>query len=140
MKIESSVSEIITAKDIQGAYLQFYPNIMQYLWSMKVVTTLANLEIAIYKAFPDKDEMERYLNSLEIEIRDTFNDEEDPKAEAFKKSFEHLKNYVESYKDLGYDIYNVPSITSIDDIKNASEPEEEPTEKKTLHVGKLVTR
>lgn len=142
MKIEASAREIITAKDIQSAYLQFYPCMMQYLWDMKAVTTLANLEIAIYKAFPDKDEMLRYIDSLGVEIRDTYKNEEDPNAAELQKTYEHLKYYIDEYEDIGYDIYTVASALDLDSIKKDSENDEsdEPIEKKHIQVGRLGTK
>lgn len=138
MKVEASKREIITVKDIQGAYLQFYPCIMQYLWDMKTVQCLANLEISIYKAFPDKEEMQKYVNELESYIRDTYNNEEDVNAADFKKTFEHLKSYIEQYEDIGYDIYHVEPIINMDNVED--KVTDEPTEKKTISVGKIVTK
>jgi len=132
MKIEASDREIITAKDIQSAYLQFYPCMMKYLWDMKAVTTLANLEIAIYKAFPDKEEMQKYVNSLDIEIRDTYNNEEDVNAADLKKTFEHLKSYIESYEDIGYDLYAIATTSAIEDIKDDNESGDEIVKKRKL--------
>lgn len=140
MKIEASEREIITAKDIQSAYLQFYPCMMKYLWNMKVVTNLANLEIAIYKAFPDKEEMQKYADSLDIEIRDTYNNEEDVNAEELKKTFDHLKSYIESYEDIGCDLYAIATTSDIEDIKDDDESDSEIVEKKTITVGRLGTK
>lgn len=140
MKIESSTKEIITAQDIQNAYLKFYPFMMQYLWDIKTVMNLANLEIAIYKIFPDKDEMEKYLNLLEIDIRDTYRDDtgEDKELQHFQEAFDHLKSYIEDYEDCGYDIYRIQENLDADDIIEANEEaEKEPTEKKVLHVGRI---
>jgi hypothetical protein len=105
---------------------------MKYLWDMKAVTTLANLEIAIYKAFPDKEEMQKYVNSLDIEIRDTYNNEEDVNAADLKKTFEHLKSYIESYEDIGYDLYAIATTSAIEDIKDDNESGDEILKKRKL--------
>lgn len=141
IKIESSNKEIITSQDIQNAYLKFYPFMMQYLWDIKTVMNLANLEIAIYKIFPDKDEMERYLNLLEIDIRDTYRDDtgEDAECKEFQAAFDHLRSYIEDYDNSGYDIYRIQETLDADDIIEANE-EAEHKEKKVLHVGRIGTK
>lgn len=137
MKIESSEREYITSQDIQNVYLRFYPYMMQYLWDLKVVMDLANLEIAIYQRFPDKEEMLKYANALEYDIQDTYRDDEDPECVQFKKSFEQLKSYIEDYEDVGYDVYRVP-----EKIEAPKEEESEPEvkEKKVIEVGKIVKK
>lgn len=137
MKIESSERDYITSQDIQNAYLKFYPNMMQYLWDMKAVMNLANLEIAIYQRFPDKEEMLKYANMLERDIQDTYRDDEDLDCVEFKKSFEQLKSYIEDYEDVGYDVYRVP-----EKIEAPKEEENEPEvkEKKVIEVGKIVKK
>lgn len=137
MKIESSERDYVTSQDIQNAYLKFYPNMMQYLWDMKAVMNLANLEIAIYQRFPDKEEMLKYANMLERDIQDTYRDDEDLDCVEFKKSFEQLKSYIEDYEDVGYDVYRVP-----EKIEAPKEEENEPEvkEKKVIEVGKIVKK
>ena len=135
MKIEMSKREIIDSSDIQNAYMKFYPYMMDYLWDLHTVMNLANLEIAIFKVFPDKEEMQRCVNLLEIDIRDTFKEDEEIGQKEFKKNFEILKQYIEDYQDCGFSIYQIPESINIDNIKDESEPD-----KKTLHVGKIVER
>ena len=137
MKIESSEREYITSQDIQNVYLKFYPYMMQYLWDLKVVMDLANLEIAIYQRFPDKEEMLKYANALEHGIQDTYRDDEDPECVQFKKAFEQLKSYIEDYEDVGYDVYRVP-----EKIEAPKEEENKPEvkEKKVIEVGKIVKK
>lgn len=135
MRIELSKREIIDSSDIQNAYMKFYPCMMNYLWDLHTVMDLANLEIAIFKRFPDKEEMQKYVDSLEINIRDTFKEDEELGQLEFKKTFEALKQCIEDYQDCGFDIYQISNSLNIEEIKEESEPE-----KKTLHVGKIVER
>lgn len=130
----TSTSEIINSQDIQNAYMNFYSYMMDYLWNLKVVKNLATLEISIFQRFPDKDEMENALNALEVEIRDTLNDEENPDSKDFKDSFEVMKDYIERYTDNGYEIWNMQPEVNVEEIL-----EEDDSDGK-LHVGKVVTK
>lgn len=134
LKITSTKSEIINSQDIQNKYMDFYSYMMQYLWNLKVVQNLANLEISIFQRFPDKEEMEKALNALEVEIKDTFNDEENPESKEFKEAFETLKEYIEEYTDNGYDILNLQPAVNVEEILEESEDDGK------LHVGKIVKK
>ena len=94
LKITSTTAETINSQDIQNAYMKFYAFMMQYLWNLDVVKNLANLEISIFQRFPDKEEMEKCLNALELQIKDTMKDEENPENKDFLESFETLKEYI----------------------------------------------
>lgn len=136
VKIECSRREVITSQDIQNDYIKFYPYMMQYLWDLKTVTDLANLEIAIFKRFPDKEEMEDCIEKLEVEIRDTYRDEEDENDKEFQKAFNLLKEDIELYEDTGFEIFQVEEALDVQDVLG----EDKFSEHKTLHVGKIVQR
>ena len=142
MKIEHG--DIINSQDIQNAYMKFYSYMMDYLWGMKTVMNLANLEIAIFKRFPEQEEMARYLRLIDIDIRDTINSNDElPEIQEFKEAFEALSECIESYNNEKsmLDIYKVEPEIDIDDIRASSKEEEKPTgEKKTLHVGRIGTK
>lgn len=133
--------KVITSMDIQNAYIKFYSYMMQYLWDLNTVMNLAKLEIAIYKRFPKKEEMQQYIDLLEKDIYLTYDNEEALNSDDFKKSFEHLKQYIEDYEESGLEIYamvpniDVDKILGEDKIDNDSEGE-----KKTIEVGKIVRR
>lgn len=133
--------KVITSMDIQNAYIKFYSYMMQYLWDLNTVMNLAKLEIAIYKRFPKKEEMQQYIDLLEKDIYLTYDNEEALNSTDFKKSFEHLKQYIEDYEESGLEIYamvpniDVDKILGEDKIDNDSEGE-----KKTIEVGKIVRR
>ena len=148
------VNEIITSSDIQVAYTKLYACMMNYLWDFNTVKNLANLEIAIYKRFPDKEEMEKYINLLEHDIDDTFNNPEYSDSEDFKKRFNVLKDYIENYDDTGYDIYTVESRLDLDAIKGEAEEvdseeanifdegvvESGESKKKKFKIGKIIKK
>lgn len=134
LKITSTTSETINSQDIQNVYMKFYTLMMQYLWNLDVVKNLANLEISIFQRFPDKEKMENNLNALEIQIKDTMKDEENPGSKDFLESFETLKEYIQEYTDNGYEIYNLQPAVNVEEILEESEDDGK------LHVGKIVKK
>ena len=121
--------------------MAFYPFMMQYLWDLKTVMDLANLEIAIFQRFPNKEDMEKYIEALEYDILDTFKDEDDEASTDFKKTFETLKSNIFDFENPGYDIYKVDEAVSVEDILKESDKESDKAEKDTtLHVGRIVQR
>lgn len=133
MKIESSKKEIITSQDIQNRYIDLYLFMMDYLWDLKVVKELANLEIAIYKRFPDKDEMSNCLHTLHYDIQNTYNELADDGNGDFKKYYEALDDAIENFDpNSGYEIYTVASVLDPEEILEEGEVEEsvEPEKKK----------
>lgn len=134
LKITSTTSDAINSQDIQNVYMKFYTFMMQYLWNLDVVKNLANLEISIFQRFPDKEEMEKHLNALELQIKDTMKDEENPENKDFLESFETLKEYIQEYTDNGYEIYNLQPAVNVEEILDESEDDGK------LHVGKIVKK
>lgn len=133
--------KVITSMDIQNAYIKFYTYMMQYLWDLNTVMTLAKLEISIYKRFPKKEEMEQYIDDLEKDIYLTFDNEEALNSDDFKKSFEHLKHYIEDYEENGLEIYAMVPNIDVDEILGEDKIEDNNEgEKKTIEVGKVVRR
>ena len=129
MKIESSKKEVITSQDIQNRYIDLYLFMMDYLWDLKVVKELANLEIAIYKRFPDKDEMSNCLHKLRYDIQATYNELAEDGEEDFKKYYEALHEAIEDFDaNTGYEIYMVASVLDPEEILEEAESEKEDIE------------
>lgn len=129
MKIESSKKEVITSQDIQNRYIDLYLFMMNYLWDLKVVKELANLEIAIYKRFPDKDEMSNCLHKLRYDIQATYNELAENDEEDFKKYYEALDAAIENFDtNAGYEIYMVSSLLDPEEILEEAESEKEDIE------------
>ena len=135
MKIESSKKEVITSQDIQNRYIDLYLFMMDYLWDLKVVKELANLEIAIYKRFPDKDEMSNCLHTLHYDIQNTYNELADDGDEDFKKYYEALDAAIEDFDtDAGYEIYMVASLLDPEEILEEADEEDTEPEKKKISI------
>ena len=134
-------NEVILSQDIQNYYIKFYACMMQYLWDMRTVMNLANLEISIFKRFPDKEEMENNIRLLESDIYDTIREAKGFDNPEFEKTFTKLKDAIADYQDTGYDIYQIQEKINIEDIKAQSKAEGQ-SEPKKMHitVGHLGTK
>lgn len=104
---------IITSADLQVKYEHLYKFLMQFLWEFSVVQDLANLELAIFKRFPDKDEMQNCLRVLKRSISATYTEMEADDDSEFKDTVEDLEKSIEDYEDPGCELYSVEEV--IDD-------------------------
>lgn len=109
----------ITSSDIQVKYEQLYSFLMNYLWEFQVVQALAELEIAVFKRFPDKDEMSRCLRTLRHSISSTYNDLNENDEPEFKDAYEELEEAIENYDESGCELYSVQEV--IDDPEDMGE-------------------
>ena len=115
---------MITSSDIQVKYEKLYEFLMGFLWEFQVVQSLANLEIAIFKRFPDKEEMLKYLTELNRGISYTYNDLADDDKVEFKEAYEDLEVAINDFdgETAGCELYSVEEvIDSPDDVVDASE-------------------
>jgi len=142
-KITSSDS-VITSSDIQVKYEQLYEFLMDFLWEFPVVQSIANLEIAVFKRFPDKDEMIKALNELKRNISATYNELETEEDEVeFKETFESLEEAINDFdpEHAGCELYGVETVidgpedalTASDDI----DTEEEGAGKRKFRIGNI---
>ena len=121
----------VTSSDIQIKYRKLYKFLMKFLWEYKVVESLANLEMAIYRTFPDKAEMQRYLLELQKGIKDTYNELSDDEPE-----FEH------AYSELEQSIDDYDPDNALVDLHSVVIPDEEVSEieetKEVFHAGDIT--
>jgi len=139
VKKVSSSKEVITSSEIQVLYEQLYTFLMDFLWEFPVVQTLANLEIAIFKRFPDKEEIQKYLRELKSDISSTYNELAEDDEVEFKETFEELEQAVEDFdpENTGVELYSVNEFID-EDVEAASEiemPEED--NRKKFKVGNI---
>ena len=114
--------EVITSSDIQVKYEQLYHFLMGFLWEFQTVQALANLEIAIFKRFPDKDEMQRCLRDLKNSICYTYNEMAQDDESEFKETVEDLEQAIEDYDNTGLELYGVEEvIDDHDDLVSATD-------------------
>jgi len=130
-------NQVITSSDIQVKYEQLYKFLMDFLWEFPVVQDIANLEIAIFKRFPDKDEMLRCLRNLKHNISFTYNElAEDDDAE-FKDAVDDLENTINEYEDPGCELYCVEELIDDPDDIDASEDIESPVDRRKFKFGEI---
>ena len=140
MAVTKKVKEesIITSSDIQVKYEQLYQFLMDFLWEFRVVQSIANLEIAIFKRFPDKDEMLRCLRELKLEISYTYNELEKDDEVEFKEAVDDLEDAINNYDEPGCELYSVEEvIDDPDDVVDATEEIESPIEKRKFEFGEI---
>ena len=133
----TSSKTIITSSDIQVKYEHLYKFLMDFLWEFRVVQALANLEIAIFKRFPDKDEMSRCLRLLNQEIRSTYNELSRDDEPEFKEAYEELEEAIEDYEDPGCELYSVEEVVDDPEDIEAAEIMERPGEKHKFKFGDI---
>ncbi|MBO4542796.1 MAG: hypothetical protein J5725_06385 [Bacteroidales bacterium] len=130
---------VITSADLQIKYEHLYKFLMDFLWEFPVVQSLANLEIAIFKRFPDKDEMLKCIHELKRNISYTYNELAQADDTEFKDTMEDLESAIEDYEDPGCELYSVAEvIDSPDDVVDASEDiEVSDTGKRKFEFGEI---
>lgn len=117
----SAASTPVLASDIQVKYENLYEFLMDFLWEFEVIQALADLEISIFKRFPDKEEMLHRLDELDHSIKYTYEEQAETDHPEFKEAFEALRDAIEDYEDPGCELYSVEEFVS-DPVSAASEP------------------
>lgn len=130
--------QVITSSDIQVKYEQLYEFLMDFLWEFNTVQALANLEIAIFKRFPDRDEMLKCLRNLKSNISYTYNELAADDLDEFKTTFEDLEDAIENYEEPGYELYGVEElIDDPDDVAATDEIESVEPDKRKFKFGEI---
>lgn len=128
---------VITSSDLQVKYERLYKFLMGFLWEFSVVQDLANLEISIFKRFPDKDEMLKCLKELDFDISHTYNELAEDDDTEFKDAFEDLQAAIEEFENPGCELYSVEEVVDDPDDVAASEDLESPIEKRKFEIGDI---
>jgi hypothetical protein len=80
---------MITSNEIQLAYIDLYKCLRNYIWDFETVESIANLEVASYKRFPNISEILICLHILKNNVRFKL-DEKDEELDTAFDSFEQL--------------------------------------------------
>ena len=125
--------KVITSSDIQVKYQKLYRFLMQYLWQYNVVEDLANLEIACYQRFPDKEEMLRCLKKLNNGIKSTYNELSDDEEPEFEAAYDALEAAIEDYdsENASVDVFVVSPPVEAMELLNDSD------DKKKFKIGDI---
>ena len=103
---------VITSSDLQAKYEKLYTFLMDFLWEFSTVQALADLEISIFKRFPDQDEMLKCLRKLKADISHTYNELAKDDEEDFKDAMEDLEKAIEDFENPGCELYCVEEFVS----------------------------
>lgn len=85
---------MISSKELQNEYVKMYEKIREYIWPFETVKRLAALEVSVYTTFPSPEQIKKDFNTLYLDIRDMFDDDDELKeaVEDFKKTIETLES------------------------------------------------
>lgn len=84
---------MISAVDIQNAYIKLYEQLRKYIWAGDVVEKIADLETCVYEVFPNMDDVRKTFKYLKPELYQVIIDDEEFKA-AVDKFEEAIKDEV----------------------------------------------
>ena len=82
---------MISSKQLQNAYNALYKCLREYIWPSNVVSYIADLEISVYRAFPDLKEVRNRYNQLKTSCFRYIDDDE-----YMKELFEDFREILES--------------------------------------------
>lgn len=70
-----------------------YEKLRNYVWDFDTVEKLANLEVAVYNSFPDISQIQLLFNSLYLDVRQVFDEDEELQevVDAFKEFIESIE-------------------------------------------------
>lgn len=128
---------VITSSDLQVKYEKLYKFLMNFLWEFQTVQALANLEIAVFKRFPDKDEMLSAIKELKRMVSQTYNELSEDDEEQFQKTFEDLESSIEEFEDPGCELYQVEEVITPNKTVAAADDMETPAEKRKFRIGNI---
>ena len=131
--------DLITSSDLQVKYEHLYKFLMDFLWEFTTVQALANLELAIFKRFPDKEEMLKCLNDLKIEISATYNELAEDDEKEFQETFDDLETAINDFDDenTGCELYAVEEVVDSPEDLTASDEITSQFEKRKFRIGNI---
>lgn len=86
---------MIGQHEIVNLYNKLYVCARNYIWNYYQVETLADLEVAIYKACPDIVEIRSALTRFYLACLDVIREDEE-----FKQAYEAMKDLIDSDKTI----------------------------------------
>lgn len=85
---------MISAAELQYAYVKLYAQLRKYIWNFDTVTLIAELEVACYQLFPDIDKVKDLLAKLHRAVKTVESDDED-----MKKTFDKFEDLLKDVTD-----------------------------------------
>lgn len=99
--MKGSVTMVISSNRLQSAYNTLYVNLRNYIWDFNIVEAIADLEVSVYRAFPDINDVKQCIDNLKSMIIscDILSDDEKLKS-AFDDFYELLNDADSIYLNL----------------------------------------
>lgn len=98
---------MISSLRIQSAYVDMYTQVRKYIWDFSTVEKLADLEVAVYKAFPSIQEISNCFDKLRLDLKLKENDDAD-----LKNACEAFSNMLDSNNEIYLKVYQVNEVIS----------------------------
>ena len=86
-----------SASEFQILYIKLYTQLRKYIWDYSIVVQIADLEVAVYTAFPELNVVARCFDALRASVSRTDVYRED---EELKEAFEEFDEAVETVDNL----------------------------------------
>lgn len=99
---------MINSLRIQSEYVKLYTEIRRYIWDFSTVEALADLEVAVYKAFPSIEEVSSCFNKLRSEIRSVEKDDDE-----LKSACDNFQKLIDEASETYLNIYQVDEVISL---------------------------
>lgn len=132
-----NTSTYITPDDLQVRYQKLFTSLRDHIWEFDVVKSLAELEVSIYRRFLNKDDMLRNLEMLDSGIRETYQTLSAQDLDDFEKAFQYLQEGIESYEDVGAELYFVTQLPENSETITG-EPESTEPVKRKFSIGNII--
>ena len=93
---------MIAATTFQNAYNNLYLQMYNYIWEFRIVEKLADLEISVYRVFPDIEDVKHKYNELKraVSCTDAWKEDE------FKMAFHGFETALTEDKVTDADLYS----------------------------------
>lgn len=99
---------MISSLRIQSAYVDLYKQVRKYIWDFATVEKLADLEVAVYKAFPSMEDVSKCFDKLRSDLKFKEKDDED-----LKNACDKFKQVIDSDSETYFKVYQVDEVISL---------------------------
>lgn len=104
---------MLSCNDFMNAYQNIYAAMRYYIWGVDVIEILANLEVAVYNAFLNIDEVDRWFTKLEKAIKTLRVTEDDEELAQFLENFRKL---IDECDDQYHPLYQVNEVIDEEEL------------------------
>lgn len=104
---------MLSSRELQSAYVKLYIQLRRYIWDFSIVEKIANLEISVYRTFPDVKEVYDNLEELRSYIHEVASEDEelesalsnfselmDSEDNSLYAKLNQVREVIQSYEDI----------------------------------------